>query len=104
MTYVTLMHSINKTDIAITDGTINIKHYPFPWYSYHNRSMLLGNLVRVEVDTGPGWMMPNKSASVNGVARDGSKILIVKNLRSMEQAKFIKQEIDKELDLKQNSL
>lgn len=98
LNYVTLVFSINKTDIKIKLSILEVRHYPLRWFGFANEREDLRKYLSAVVDTGPGSiMMPNNSANVYVVQKDGKRKRLVRNLRRVDQAQYIAEYINSKI-------
>lgn len=109
-TYVVLAGLFNKTVVQMNSGELSVKHGPLPWIG--NVATDRGEIQEVfcrekkktrrdEDGRGSTTMY---SYSVNAVSTDGRELLLASSIREPEKARFLEQEIQRELNLPESTV
>ena len=100
ITYLALAGFFNKTFILIAQGTLTIRHAPFPWFG--NKALLAADITQLYsrervVRSRNGTMLKYQ---LNAITRENKTIELLSNLTTPAQVRFLEQSIEAHLGIK----
>ena len=99
MTYICIATFINKTKIRVSDLDIEIINYPLPW----GRKKILSSSDFRQFYTKEHISHTKNGVRVSyelyGISENGTRVKLLKGIESLEQVKYIEQQIEKYLKI-----
>ncbi|MBI5624469.1 MAG: hypothetical protein HY924_11885 [Elusimicrobia bacterium] len=100
LTYYVLCGFLNKTRIRVSRSELTVRHAPLPWRGEKTLSSHEVDQLFCEEKVTRGKNGPSTSYHVGAVMRDGKRLDLLAGLQSSEQARFIEQEVERCLGIK----
>lgn len=103
MLYYVIAHLVNTTYINVTRRYITIEHKPVRWLFSPNRSLHCNEVkqlfvTRYVASTTNG--QPNHAFKVTAIMQSDENIELIKGLRTIDQARYIEQQVERFLNIK----
>jgi hypothetical protein len=100
LTYWTLAGWLNRTRVLVGQGRMRVHSGPLPWLGNQELDSTALQQLYIQEKVNHGRNGPTIKYELHALTRDGKNLLLVRTLKTREQAIYLEQEIEKHLSIR----
>jgi len=100
LTYWALAGWLNRTHVVVGQGRMSVRSGPLPWLGNQDLDATALRQLYVQEKVNQGRNGTTVKYELHALTRDGKNLLLVRTLKSREQAIYLEQEIEKALGIR----